>query len=235
MNNKLVEKVYKKQKHIKKIILYGGTGQAKVVKPIIEHNKAKIIAVFDDTVGLKPPFKDIPLYGGYKKLIEWASKVNPKEIGFVISIGNPHGNKRLELHKKLLNLDFRSYNVIDPSAIVANDCKLGDGVQILAGAIIMPKVKIGNQCIINTGANIDHECVLKNGVEISPGSTLCGNIILENNSWIGAGSTILPRLTIGTNSIVGAGSVVTKNIDKNLIVIGVPAKVIKRLKGNNNE
>jgi sugar O-acyltransferase (sialic acid O-acetyltransferase NeuD family) len=230
MKSKLIKKIYKEQKNINKIILFGGTGQSKVVKPIIEYNKAKIIAVFDDTAGLKSPFKNVPLYTGFKKLIEWASKVNPKKIGFVITIGNPHGNKRIELHKKLLSMGFKPYKIIDPSAIIANDCKIGDGVQILAGSIIMPEVKIGNQCIINTGASIDHECILKNGVEISPGSILCGNVILENNSWVGAGSTILPRLTIGTNSIVGAGSVVTKNIDKNLIVTGIPAKIYKKIK-----
>ena len=43
----------------KYIILYGGTGQSKVVKPIIEYYGSKVIAVFDDTENLEPPFKDV--------------------------------------------------------------------------------------------------------------------------------------------------------------------------------
>ena len=48
--------------------------------------------------------------------------------------------------------------------------------------------------------------------------------------WIGANCTILPGVTIGDNSVIGAGSVVTKDIPKNVIAAGNPAKVIKPIK-----
>lgn len=50
---------------------------------------------------------------------------------------------------------------------------------------------------------------------------------LGNNVWIGSNVTILPGVTIGDNAIVGAGSVVTKDVLKNTIVAGNPAKIIK--------
>ena len=40
---------------------------------------------------------------------------------------------------------------------------------------------------------------------------------------------ILPDLKIGTNSIIGAGSVVTRDVPDNVLVVGVPAKIIKSL------
>lgn len=52
------------------------------------------------------------------------------------------------------------------------------------------------------------------------------------NAWIGAGATILPGVTIGENAIVGAGSVVTKDVEANTIVVGNPAKPIKKLDSN---
>ena len=48
--------------------------------------------------------------------------------------------------------------------------------------------------------------------------------------WIGAGAIILPGVTIGENSIVGAGAVVKKDVPANVIVAGVPAKIVREIK-----
>lgn len=52
-----------------------------------------------------------------------------------------------------------------------------------------------------------------------------GRVTIGNNVFIGANSLILPNVTIGDNVIIGAGSVVTKDIPKNSVAIGNPAKV----------
>ena len=52
-------------------------------------------------------------------------------------------------------------------------------------------------------------------------------IVIGKNVWIGANVTIVAGVTIGDNVIIGAGSIVTKDIEKNIIVAGVPAKKIK--------
>lgn len=54
-------------------------------------------------------------------------------------------------------------------------------------------------------------------------------ITIGNNVWIGAGATILAGVTIGDNSVIGAGSVVTKSIPNNVVAVGVPCKVVKKI------
>ena len=54
-------------------------------------------------------------------------------------------------------------------------------------------------------------------------------IVIENNVWLGAGVIVLPGITIGENAIVAAGAVVTKDVEKNSVVGGVPAKKIKNI------
>lgn len=53
-----------------------------------------------------------------------------------------------------------------------------------------------------------------------------GCIEVMDNVFIGSNTTILPNVKIGPNAIIAAGSVVTKDVEENTIVAGVPAKVI---------
>ncbi|MEW6740156.1 MAG: acetyltransferase [Nitrospirota bacterium] len=213
------------------IILYGGTGQAKVIRPIVEYYGSKVVAVFDDTKNLTPPFRDVPLFEG-KYLEEWLSKQNKHKIGFCITIGNPHGRVRIRFHNMLMNEGLKPVTIAHPTAYISENAVIGEGTQIMAGAIIMPEAIIGRQCIINTKASIDHECILEDGVEIAPGATLCGSVKCETNSWVCAGATVLPRVTIGCDAIVGAGAVVVNDIPATKTYVGIPAKEIKRSRRN---
>ena len=82
------------------------------------------------------------------------------------------------------------------------------------GVIINDDVQIGSHCSIYSVSTID--------------DTL-GKIVLKNNCKLGSHSTVLPGVTIGKNSIIGAHSLVNSNIPSNVIAVGVPAKVIKKL------
>lgn len=54
-------------------------------------------------------------------------------------------------------------------------------------------------------------------------------ITIKQRAWIGAGATILPGVTVGENAVVAAGAVVSKDVPNNMIVGGVPARVIKSI------
>lgn len=210
------------------VVIWGGTGQATVVRPIIEEQGSRVVVVIDDTLDLLSPFSDVPIYCGMEGLLSWLGKKNPSGIGFCVAIGNPYGRVRMKLHDSLSDTGFVPISVVHPSAIIASNARIGKGAQIMAGAIIQPEVTIGKQCIINTNASVDHECILEDGVEISPGATLCGAIRVEINAWVGAGAVVLPRLTIGADALVGAGAVVTKSVEPGVRVVGVPARPVER-------
>lgn len=68
-------------------------------------------------------------------------------------------------------------------------------------------------------------------VEVSERQSLVGKgIHIKRNAWVGAGATILPGVTIGENSVVAAGAVVSHDVPDNVVVAGVPAKVIRELR-----
>ena len=62
-----------------------------------------------------------------------------------------------------------------------------------------------------------------------------GKIHIKKNAWIGAGAILLPGVTIGENAVVAAGAVVSKNVEDNTVVGGVPARFIKQISAVDNE
>jgi sugar O-acyltransferase (sialic acid O-acetyltransferase NeuD family) len=209
------------------VLFYGGTGQAIVNREILELQGGALSAVADDTVGLTPPFADVPLLCGWLAVEAWRATFEGP-FGFAVCIGNPHGRRRLELARQLSEIGGVPLTLVHPSATIARDCILGAGSQIMAGAVLQPRVVLGAQCIVNTRAGVDHECTLGDGVEIGPGATLCGAIQLEAAAWVAAGATVLPRCRIGADAVVGAGSLVRHDVADRVTVVGVPAQPISR-------
>lgn len=216
----------------KEIILWGGTGQSKVVRPIIEHYGSRVVAIIDDTPGLKSPFEDIPIYEGKNGFFDFINNKKREDMGFVVTIGNDktgrHSVARKRIGEFLENEELFPEKVIHQNAYIDKNVEIGRGVQIMAGATIITESKIRDYCIINTCASVDHECFLESGVEIAPHATLCGQVYIGKNSWVGANATVLPRIKIGMNSIVGAGAVVTRDIPDNAIVVGNPARILPK-------
>jgi acetyltransferase-like isoleucine patch superfamily enzyme len=54
-------------------------------------------------------------------------------------------------------------------------------------------------------------------------------VTIKEKAWICIGAVICSGVTIGRNAVVAAGAVVTKDVPDNVVVGGVPAKVIKQL------
>ena len=103
-------------------------------------------------------------------------------------------------------------------------CRLTPGVRIASAT----KISIGDGCMFANSAYIsdaDWHGVYDRAVPV--GNT--APIVLERNVWIGDRAVVGKGVTIGENSIVAAGSVVVKNVPKNVVVGGNPAKEIKKL------
>ena len=59
------------------------------------------------------------------------------------------------------------------------------------------------------------------------------DVVIGENVWLGAGVIIVPGVTIGKNAVIGAGSVVTKDIPDNVLAVGNPARVIRKIESEN--
>lgn len=145
---------------------------------------------------------------------------------------------------------------------IGDNCGFGRFVRLCtynnyANQKFYPKLKIGNQ--VTFGNEIHIGCI--DSVSIGNGTLLASRIFITdhfhgsvnksdiltppskrplsskpvcigNNVWIGEGVCVMPGVTIGDNVIIGANAVVTHSFPKNVVIAGVPAKIIKTLDGN---
>jgi len=103
---------------------------------------------------------------------------------------------------------------------------VGHGSKIMTNSHITGNSVIGKNVVIGVGVNSVNDNNF--GSEGYDRNTILGPRI-EDNVKIGAGVTLLPNVIIGANSVVGAGSVVTRNIAKNTLVMGIPARKVRSL------
>lgn len=210
----------------KPVVIWGAADQCRVNYFILKQLGYEVVAFIDDTEGLKSPFETIPLYKGWPGLEEVLRHFGT-ELSFVIAIGNPYGHVRVRFHQLLKQRGLTPLTFADPTSLLCGSSKFGEGLQVMPQAVVHNQATVGDQCILNTRCLVEHDCLLEAGVEIAPGAVLCGRVRVGRYSWIGANATIRPRINIGENSIVGAGAVVVKDVPANVVVAGVPARIIQ--------
>ncbi len=198
--------------------LFGASGHAKVIIDSLKASGKKISGLFDDN----PEVKELL---GYKVF----GPFDPLRLGneeLIISVGLNHIRKKIV---ERLPDETHYGNAIHPSAIISEHASLGKGTVVMQGAVIQSSVSIGKHCIINTTASVDHDCQLEDYVHISPNATLCGAVKVGEGSQVGAGAVVIPGIKIGKWSLVAAGAVVMKDVPDNVLVLGNPARVVKRI------
>jgi sugar O-acyltransferase (sialic acid O-acetyltransferase NeuD family) len=211
-----------------KIFIWGASGQAKVLLDILASrgDANRVTHLFDKDETIKE-LNGLPVLGGWKNFLKW-SKQNKEKYYFAVAIGADNKG-RLELQEKIKKQGFRPLTIIHPSAIIAGNAKIGEGSQILPGAVICAEAKIGRAVIVNTSASVDHESIVEDGAHFMPQATIAGCVKVGRYVQIGSNATIFPRVKIGESAIVGAGSVIMKDVPAQEVWVGVPGKFLRKV------
>jgi dTDP-4-amino-4,6-dideoxygalactose transaminase/acetyltransferase-like isoleucine patch superfamily enzyme len=126
---------------------------------------------------------------------------------------------------------------------IGSDTKIGAFVEIQKNAVVGKRCKISSHSFICEGVVVEDNVFIGHGVmfinDTYPRATTADGRLRTEADWkvertvikkgasIGSGARILPNTTVGENAIVGAGSVVTKDVPRNAIVAGNPARVLR--------
>lgn len=209
------------------VIILGSGGHAAVLAEMLRLRAVRVIGMTDTLRDRWGTTVDgVPVLGDDAILLEH----QPGSVLLVNGIGSVNteslGHRRALFEKaKLRGYIFAT--VIHPSAVVSDTATLGEGVQIMAGAVIQRGARIGDNSIINTRAAVDHDCLIGRHVHIAPGSVLSGNVTVQDNVHVGTAAVVINNVTVGRGALVVAGAVVTGDVGVDKCVGGVPAKELK--------
>ena len=205
----------------KSILIVGAGGHARVLAAALKASGRAIAGFVDrDASQWNAVIDGVSVLGG-DSLLEGADG-SVDLVNGVGSTGVPVA--RCELFQRFVMRGFRFITVVHPAAVVAEGIELGEGAQVMAGAILQPGVVIGANTIINTGAIVDHDSKIGAPCHIAPGCVLSGNVHVGDISHIGIGATIIEGIRIGGDVVIGAGAVVIRDVADRKRMIGVPAR-----------
>ena len=213
---------------MKKVVIFGAGGFGREVAEIFKgQNKIKpqwdILGFIDDSPSLKGEIiNNFPVLGG----IEWLI-ANGDGIGCVVAIGDPKGKRQVVERLEAIGSTF--VNAIHPSVIMSETVEMGTDVILCAGNILTVNISIGDHIIVNLNSTIGHDVVINDYCSIMPNVTISGNDKIGKGVYIGTGAILIENISVGEWTTIGAGSVIIRDIIKNVVAVGVPAKVVRHL------
>jgi acetyltransferase-like isoleucine patch superfamily enzyme len=160
-------------------------------------------------------------YGWYGWLIHIS--LPPVRVWLMRAAGAKVGRDTVIFDVRFANLYHYGFRKL----VIGDRCFLGDEVMldVRGGVTIQDDVTLSNRTSVVTHINVgykDHPLQSLYPMKESP-------VILKQGSYVGTGAIILSGVTVGRHSVVGAGAVVTKDVIDNVLVVGVPAKSVKKL------
>jgi sugar O-acyltransferase (sialic acid O-acetyltransferase NeuD family) len=206
---------------IKSLCILGSGGHTLAVLTALSGSQVSVSNVYDDDPAVK-----FTLCGKYKVTTGIPLEFDPgMGDAAAIAIGNNLMRRRVALVR-----DSWPFANLVHSSVVVNEhgTTLGKGVLMMPNTVVGGDVRIGNFVILNTGSLVAHNSTVGDFAHLSGHVCMGGGVSIGEGALIGLNATILPGISVGAWSVVGAGAVVTRDVPAGVVVMGNPARIVRR-------
>lgn len=164
-----------------------------------------------------------------------------------------YGNKNIKLNKSTKLCNYSVVNASNGSVILGNNVRIGNGSELVSSSSSEIHIKdyssMYSNCTILGDVLIERYCLLSANIYMSSGNHLAfrqpellikvqdtqfsnerknKKIHIHEDVWIGYNVFIAPGVTVGRGAVIGGGAYVTKDVSPYDVVVGTPAKVLKK-------
>lgn len=206
------------------VILIGAGDHARVLLDLLRVLNRRVLFLTDHNPEMHGrSVGGVPVRGDDRCILDH----EPRDVALVNGVGSVlRPQARQMVYERFRDAGYCFAQLIHPSAILAESVSLGEGAQVMAGAVLQTGVVVGDNALVNTRASVDHDCVIGRHVHVAPGVTLSGRVSIGDTSHIGTGASIIQGVTVGKDAVVAAGAVVVRSVSDDVMVRGVPARVV---------
>jgi serine acetyltransferase len=106
--------------------------------------------------------------------------------------------------------------------------RIGEGVILCAGSIATVNIRFEPFCLVGVSCTIGHEAVIGRGCVLNPMVNISGGVELGSGVLVGTGAQILQYIKVGDGARIGSGAVVTRDVNADTTVVGIPAKDVTK-------
>jgi len=208
------------------VVVIGAGGHAKVVVDALLLLGAELLCLTDtDSAKHGTSVLGVPVLGDDSLLTDYP----PGSVDLAMGVGSARvspSRRRIFEQMKRMGYNFRT--LIHPGALIGREVLLGEGCQVMAGAVIQAGSALGMNVLVNTRASVDHDCRIGDHAHVGPGAVLGGDVTLGADCHIGCGAALIHGVQLGCGVQVGAGAAVISHCNDETIVLGVPGKELVR-------
>lgn len=216
---------------MKNLIVLGGSGIGMIAISIARELGTYTIGGFlNDVVPVGAyigKYDKFPVIGTTADLPKFLEDEN--NVFFIAYVGMQHEQ---EVYEKITSLNIpadRMATLIHPTAIIPKGmCKIGNGVLMAPLSQLSPDTTLEDNCIMLANSFLGHDSTLKRFAHVASNAVVGANVTIGYACHIGTNSTIREKVKIGNFSLIGSASVVLKDVEDNSIVVGNPAKLLRK-------
>lgn len=148
------------------------------------------------------------------------------EILFTIALGEPY--LREKVYHEVIDNGYSLATLVHPNVHIPDSTTLGQGVIVSSGSFISVDSVIEDNVLIQPTTTIAHDAYVGKHCVIASGSTIAGNCKIGEKTFIAIQSALIQGITVGKSVIVGMGAMVHADVTDEVVVLGNPARVVKK-------
>lgn len=203
----------------------GGYGREMLELAQIVNKKEKRWSeiVFIDDIKKEP-------YVSGKTVFTYQNAKDKFKSALEIIMGTGEPETRGKLFEKVKTDNITMPALVHPDVYIPESCRIGQGVVIQTGSFISCNVEIGDNVLIQPNVSVCHDDIIEEGCVISGFCNIAGAVRIGKYTYLGLSASVKQGIAIGAYAIVGMGAVVVCDVADEMVVVGNPAREVRKNK-----